>query len=80
MLVPSVILPACTGLVGSDTLEIKVDADACEAAQDEEAPEYPNFNFNVYDSDQNCVIDLIDYGAFAAQWLEDLRLTAPVAY
>ena len=63
-----------TGLVGSDTLEIEVVADACEAAQLE-----PGFEFNYYDSDQNCVIDLIDYAAFAAQWLEDLRLTAPVA-
>jgi len=65
-----------TGLVGSDTLEIPVVADACEAAQ-----QVPGWvDFNPYDSDQNCVIDLIDYQAFAAQWLEDLRLTAPVAY
>ena len=67
-----------TGLTGSDTLEIKVEADACAAAQEPEAPSWTGFN--VVDTDQNCVIDLIDYGAFAANWLEDIRLTAPVAY
>jgi len=65
-----------TGLTGSDTLEIQVVADACEAAQLSASWT----GFNVYDTDQNCVVDLIDYADFAAQWLADLRLTAPEAY
>ena len=65
-----------TELTGSDTLEIQVWSDACEAAQ--EAPSWTGFN--IFDTDQNCVVDLIDYAAFAAQWLADLRLTTPEAY
>jgi len=65
-----------TELIGSDTLEIQVWSDACEAAQ--EAPSWTGFN--IFDTDQNCVVDLIDYADFAAQWLADIRLTAPEAY
>jgi len=65
-----------TELTESDTLEIQAAADACEAAQ--LAASW--IGFNVHDTDQNCVVDLIDYADFAAQWLADLRLTAPEVY
>jgi len=58
----------------SDTMEIFVGEDACEAAQ--EAPGWVEFNF--YDRDQNCIVDLLDFAPFALEWLDNRNLPGPV--
>jgi hypothetical protein len=59
------------GQSDSDTVTINVTADACEAAQ-----AVSGFSFNYYDTDQDCDVDTADLAAFAAQWLDDVSLTA----
>ena len=56
--------------VTSDALEIAVAEDACAAAQ--LALDWPGFN--VHDVDQDCDVDLEDFAAFAAEWLDDRNL------
>jgi hypothetical protein len=62
------------GQSDSDTVTINVTADACEAAQ-----AVSGFSFNSFDSDQDCDVDTVDVAAFAAQWLDDVNLTAAVS-
>jgi len=54
----------------SDTVTVTVLADACQAAQT-----VSGFTFNEYDTDQDCDVDLVDFAAFAQQWLDDVNLT-----
>jgi len=56
--------------VTSDALEIAVAEDACAAAQ--LALDWPGFN--IHDVDQDCDVDLEDFAAFAAEWLDDRNL------
>ncbi|MBN1818533.1 MAG: PKD domain-containing protein [Sedimentisphaerales bacterium] len=58
------------GNVTSDTVQISVAEDACAAAQN--APDWAGFS--LYDTDQDCDVDLVDFAAFAAQWLDDRNL------
>ena len=58
----------------SDTLTVRVAADACAAAKLNGAA------LNVFDDDENCVVGLSDLAAFAVEWLKDVRLTAPAPY
>ena len=61
---------------GSDTLTVRVAADACGAAQLD-----PNWNgYDNYDVNENCVIDLPDFASLAAEWLNDRQLSIYVAY
>lgn len=61
---------------GTDTLTIRVARDACAAKQLDDP------GYNVFDElgNQNCIVDLPDLAAMAAQWMDDISLTAPVAY
>jgi hypothetical protein len=61
------------GQSDSDTVTITVMADACQAAQ-----AVSGFSFNNFDSDDDCDVDLVDFAAFAAQWLDDINLTVAV--
>ena len=54
--------------------EIHVYEDACAAAIANGA------SYNAYDSDTDCDVDIIDFAAFAAQWLDDIKLTEAAAY
>ena len=63
-------------LFGSDTLEIQVADDACSAAQ--MSSNWSGFDY--YDVDSNCTIDIYDFAAFAATWLDYTSLTAAEAY
>ncbi len=54
--------------------QIHVYADACAAAIANGA------SYNLYDSDSDCDVDIVDFAAFAAQWLDDIKLTAPASY
>ena len=60
----------------SDTITIRVAEDACAAKQLDSA------GYNAYDNlgNRNCVVDLPDFAAMAAVWMEDISLAAPVAY
>ncbi len=60
--------------VTTGTLQISVAEDACAAAQN--APGWTGFN--LYDTDQDCDVDLADFASFAAQWLDDRNLTGQV--
>ena len=53
----------------SDTLIVRVSADACAAAG-----LVAGFELNPYDSDGDCDVDLVDFAAFAAQWLDNVNL------
>lgn len=59
---------------GPATFVINVYADACEAAINNGA------QYNVYDSDEDCDVDLVDLAAFATQWLDDIKLEEAAAY
>ncbi len=54
------------------TAQVDVYDDACAAAQ--AASSWAGFNDMDYDAD--CDVDLVDFAAFAAQWLDDRNLTA----
>ncbi len=65
------------GQSGSDTLEVEVVADACAAGKANGA------EINYYDvvpEGGDCVVDLSDFAAFAAEWLKDVSETASVPY
>ena len=51
----------------SDTMTVRVAANACVAAQ--EAPGWTEFNY--YDVDEDCDVDLADFAALALQWLDN---------
>lgn len=61
---------------GSDTMEINVYGDSCEAAKNNPngyvAPEY--------DFNDDCKVNFVDLALFAAAWLEDASLTGPTPY
>lgn len=59
-----------------DTMEIRVFADACQAAQANPAGYVPL----LHDSNNDCREDLEDFAQFAADWLEDLSLTENLEY
>ena len=59
---------------GSATLEVRVGADACAAAK------INGGTVNYFDIDSNCVVNLLDFAAFAGQWLDDIQLTETVLY
>ncbi len=63
-------------LVGSATLEVQVAEDACAAAQ--LSDNWDGFDF--YDVDSNCVINVSDFAAFAATWLDFTSMTEAEAY
>jgi hypothetical protein len=56
---------------GSETMLVTVAADACLAAQ--RASNWPGFNY--YDTDSDCDVDLVDFNAFAVEWLDEVSLT-----
>ena len=59
----------------SDTMQISVSATPCDAVQ--AAPNWPGFN--VYDNDQDCDVDIVDFVAWLQSWLDNRNLvgTAP---
>jgi hypothetical protein len=59
---------------GSDTLEIQVAADACEAAP------LAGYAYSIYDTNTDCVVNMVDFAAFALQWLSDITLMASEPY
>jgi hypothetical protein len=59
---------------GFDTLVVRVAADACEAAQLAGTP------LNYFDYDNDCDVDIVDFAAFALQWLDDIKPTASIPY
>ncbi len=59
-----------------DTAEVSVYDDACEAAQ--AAPSWADFNY--FDYDLDCKLDLTDFSEFAYQWLDDITLQAQETY
>ena len=58
----------------SDTLTVRVAANACAAQQMLQS------GYNPADLDHNCLVDMADLAALAADWLEDIRLTEAVPY
>ncbi len=57
---------------GEDTMEIRVYADSCEAAQNN-----PNgYDGPEYDLNNDCVVDFLDLAIYASEWAEDGRLVA----
>ena len=62
------------GQSDSAALEVQVVSDACTAAKLNGA------SVNYYDVDGDCLVDLSDLAAFAAQWLRDIRETATIPY
>ena len=58
----------------SDTVEVSVAEDACAAAQ--LGPEWDEFNY--YDVDQDCDVDIEDFAALAAEWLDDRNLVGQI--
>ncbi|MHC4521282.1 MAG: DNRLRE domain-containing protein [Planctomycetota bacterium] len=55
---------------GEDTMEIRVYADSCEAAQNN-----PNgYDAPQYDFNGDCVVDFLDFAMCATEWAEDRRL------
>jgi len=63
-------------LENEDTVEIRVFADACLAAQANPAGYTPL----PHDTNNDCREDLHDFAQFAADWLEDLSLTESIEY
>ena len=63
-------------LSASETITIQVADDACAAAQLSDS--WTDFDF--YDVDNNCVVDLSDFAAFAATWLDSKVLLESEAY
>jgi len=60
----------------SDTMEINVYADACEAAKNN-----PNgYTASPYDFNDDCQVDFIDFAMFATAWLQDESLTEDALY
>lgn len=59
----------------SDTVQIMVGTNACEAAQLASAWD----GFNYYDRDQDCDVDMVDFTLFAVEWLDDKNLTDQVS-
>jgi len=53
-------------LIGDDTMQIIVDADACEHAKNQ-----PGFVLLVGDLNTDCKVNLVDFGMAASNWLED---------
>ena len=61
---------------GEDTLEIRVFADACEAAQNS-----PNgYDAPIGDLNDDCVVDFYDFAMFASTWADDRSLKAYDSY
>jgi hypothetical protein len=61
---------------GSDTMEVQVKADACEAAKAN-----PNGYIPLpHDTNNDCREDLLDFVPFAADWLKDYALTDNLEY
>lgn len=54
-----------TALTGSDTVQVYVGVDSCDAAQN--APGYDPF---ASDFNSDCVVDLTDFAVIAGEWLE----------
>jgi hypothetical protein len=60
----------------SDTMEIDVYADACEAAKNN-----PNgYTAPLYDFNDDCQVDFMDFVMFAAGWLQDESLIEDAIY
>ncbi len=64
------------GQADSDTMVVNVAADACAAAQLSDSW----VEFNYFDLDQNCVVNLSDFAEFAVSWLEDISAVSVEAY
>lgn len=60
-------------LIGSDTVIINVYTDACAAAKAQ-----PGYIKDEGDLDNDCDVDLADFGIMAADWLNSTALTAPL--
>ncbi|HOQ06085.1 MAG TPA: hypothetical protein PKY88_12830 [Anaerohalosphaeraceae bacterium] len=58
----------------SDTLTVRVAADACAAQQMVQS------GYNAADLNQDCVVNLEDLAFLTGQWLEDIRLTVAIPY
>ncbi len=52
-------------------VEVRVTQTTCDLAQ-----LFPGFAFDYYDVDEDCDVDLSDFAAFAAKWLDDTNATA----
>jgi len=50
----------------SDTMVVSVLEDACAVAVALGA------SYNYYDTNEDCVVDLVDFAAFAAEWMDDI--------
>ena len=64
-------------LTGTDTLWIAVREDACEAKKEHWTWEWDQSAFDV---DLNCIVELSDLQALAAEWLDDQNLTEVYVY
>ena len=60
----------------SGTLQVSLGEDACAAAQ-MVVPDWAGFNY--YDRDQDCDVDIIDFSAFAVEWMDDRSLSGQVS-
>lgn len=61
---------------GSDTMTVRVAADACAAALLDPAWG----GFNSYDADEDCDVDLSDFAALAQQWLDDRNAAGQIQF
>jgi hypothetical protein len=65
-----------TGQEDSDLMQIHVYADSCEAAKNN-----PNgYDAPLYDFNDDCKVDFIDFTLFAAAWLQDESLVVDALY
>ena len=55
--------------------EVKVYDDACQAQKDA-----GGWTANEFDLDGNCLVDLLDFAAIAAEWLDDTSMDAQASY
>jgi hypothetical protein len=60
-------------LTGFDTVTVNVYTDACAAAQAQ-----GGYTKDAGDLDNDCDVDIIDFGIMAADWLDSTALTAPL--
>ena len=58
------------GQSDSEIMEIRIAADACEAAQLDTSWS----DFSVYDANADCKVDLIDFAEMSTQWMDDRLL------
>lgn len=54
-----------SNMTGSDTVQIYVGTNPCDAAQNT-----PGYTANAADFNRDCMVNLKDFAAFAAQWLD----------